>query len=40
MRALVGAVNGALLTTDLFNLYVWFELALVAALGAGVHLWR
>ncbi len=31
--ALVGAVNGALLTTDLFNLYVWFELALVAALG-------
>lgn len=33
MLALVGAVNGALLTTDLFNLYVWFELALVAALG-------
>jgi multicomponent Na+:H+ antiporter subunit D len=31
--ALIGAVNGALLTTDLFNLYVWFELALVAALG-------
>lgn len=33
MLALTGAVNGALLTTDLFNLYVWFELALVAALG-------
>lgn len=33
MLALVGAVNGALLTTDLFNLYVWFELALVTALG-------
>lgn len=33
MLMLVGAVNGALLTTDLFNLYVWFELGLVAALG-------
>lgn len=33
MLTLVGAVNGALLTTDLFNLYVWFELALVSALG-------
>lgn len=33
MLALMGAVNGALLTTDLFNLYVWFELALVTALG-------
>jgi multicomponent Na+:H+ antiporter subunit D len=31
MLALVGAVNGAFLTHDLFNLYVWFELALVAA---------
>ncbi|MFS0773666.1 proton-conducting transporter membrane subunit [Sphingomonas sp. 1P08PE] len=31
--ALLAAVNGAFLTTDLFNLYVWFELALVAALG-------
>jgi multicomponent Na+:H+ antiporter subunit D len=31
MLALVGAVNGAFLTGDLFNLYVWFELALVAA---------
>ncbi|MYL98363.1 Na+/H+ antiporter subunit D [Novosphingobium sp. FGD1] len=33
MLALIGAVNGAFLTTDLFNLYVWFELALLAALG-------
>jgi len=33
MLALIGAVNGAFLTDDLFNLYVWFELALVAALG-------
>ncbi|KQN26623.1 hypothetical protein ASE86_11150 [Sphingomonas sp. Leaf33] len=31
--AMVGAVNGAFLTDDLFNLYVWFELALLAALG-------
>ncbi|MBB5985433.1 proton-conducting transporter membrane subunit [Sphingobium lignivorans] len=31
--ALIGAVNGAFLTHDLFNLYVWFELALIAALG-------
>src|SRR5689334_3372691 len=27
------AVNGAFLTGDLFNLYVWFELMLVTALG-------
>ncbi len=33
MLAMLGAVNGAFLTNDLFNLYVWFELALVAALG-------
>lgn len=33
LLALVGAVNGAFLTADLFNLYVWFELALLAALG-------
>ncbi|WP_448663901.1 proton-conducting transporter membrane subunit [Sphingomonas sp. CJ20] len=31
--AMLGAVNGAFLTDDLFNLYVWFELALLAALG-------
>ncbi|MCW2410930.1 MULTISPECIES: complex I subunit 5 family protein [unclassified Sphingobium] len=33
MLAMTGAVNGAFLTRDLFNLYVWFELALIAALG-------
>ncbi len=33
MLAMIGAVNGAFLTDDLFNLYVWFELALLAALG-------
>ncbi|NJC33731.1 multicomponent Na+:H+ antiporter subunit D [Sphingomonas jejuensis] len=32
LLALLGSVNGAFLTGDLFNLYVWFELALVAAL--------
>jgi multicomponent Na+:H+ antiporter subunit D len=31
--SLLAAVNGAFLTGDLFNLYVWFELMLVAALG-------
>lgn len=31
--ALFAAVNGAFLTGDLFNLYVWFELLLVTALG-------
>lgn len=33
LLAMIGAVNGAFLTSDLFNLYVWFELALLAALG-------
>ncbi len=33
LLAMIGAVNGAFLTNDLFNLYVWFELALLAALG-------
>ncbi|MDG2520703.1 proton-conducting transporter membrane subunit [Caulobacter segnis] len=33
MLAMIGAVNGAFLTEDLFNLYVWFELALLSALG-------
>jgi len=28
---LVGAVNGAFLTGDLFNLYVWFEILLIAS---------
>lgn len=30
---MLAAVNGAFLTGDLFNLYVWFELMLVAAMG-------
>ena len=30
---MLAAVNGAFLTGDLFNLYVWFELMLVTALG-------
>ena len=33
LLAMIGAVNGAFLTGDLFNLYVWFELALLTALG-------
>lgn len=31
--AMLAAVNGAFLTGDLFNLYVWFEMMLVTALG-------
>ena len=31
--AMLAAVNGAFLTGDVFNLYVWFELMLVTALG-------
>lgn len=31
--AMLAAVNGAFLTGDIFNLYVWFELMLVAAIG-------
>ena len=31
--ALLASVNGAFLTGDLFNLYVWFELMLVTAVG-------
>ena len=34
--AMLAAVNGAFLTGDLFNLYVWFELMLVTALGLTV----
>ena len=30
---MIAAVNGAFLTGDLFNLYVWFELMLVTAVG-------
>lgn len=33
MLAMAAAVNGAFLTDDLFNLYVWFELALLSAIG-------
>jgi multicomponent Na+:H+ antiporter subunit D len=32
-HALLGGVSGAFLTGDLFNLYVWFEVALIAAFG-------
>ena len=32
---MLAAVDGAFLTGDLFNLYVWFELMLVTALGLG-----
>ncbi len=31
--AMLASVNGAFLTGDIFNLYVWFELMLVAAMG-------
>ena len=31
--AMMAAVNGAFLTGDIFNLYVWFELMLVTAIG-------
>lgn len=31
--AMLAAVNGAFLTGDIFNLYVWFELMLVTAMG-------
>ena len=31
--AMLAAVNGAFLTGDIFNLYVWFELMLVTAVG-------
>ncbi|HKY97533.1 MAG TPA: proton-conducting transporter membrane subunit [Gemmatimonadaceae bacterium] len=31
--AMLAAVNGAFLTGDIFNLYVWFELMLVTAIG-------
>jgi multicomponent Na+:H+ antiporter subunit D len=37
VHALLAAVGGAFVTADLFNLYVWFELMLVASLGLLAH---
>ena len=33
LLGMLAGVNGAFLTADLFNLYVWFEMMLVAAMG-------
>ncbi len=33
LHGLLAAVNGAFLTGDLFNLYVWFEIMLITAMG-------
>lgn len=33
IQVMMAGVNGALLTTDIFNLYVWFELMLIASFG-------
>lgn len=33
IQIMMAGVNGALLTTDIFNLYVWFELMLIASFG-------
>ncbi len=33
MLGLLAAVNGAFLTGDIFNLYVWFEIMLITAMG-------
>jgi multicomponent Na+:H+ antiporter subunit D len=37
IHGLLAAVSAACLTADLFNLYVWFELMLIAALGLLIH---
>ncbi|MBI3776541.1 MAG: Na+/H+ antiporter subunit D, partial [Gammaproteobacteria bacterium] len=37
LHGLVAGVGGAFVTADLFNLYVWFELALICALGLLAH---
>ncbi len=37
IHGLLAGVSAACLTADLFNLYVWFELMLIAALGLLVH---
>lgn len=33
LLGLLAAVNGAFLTSDIFNLYVWFEIMLITAMG-------
>src|SRR5690606_13255654 len=33
LLGLLASVNGAFLTGDIFNLYVWFEIMLITALG-------
>ena len=37
VHALLAGVGGAFVTADLFNLYVWFEVMLIAALGLLAH---
>lgn len=37
LHGLVAGAGAAFVTADLFNLYVWFELALICALGLLVH---
>ncbi len=37
LHLLLAGISGAFLTGDLFNLYVWFELVLVAAVGLFIH---
>ncbi len=37
VHTLLAAVGGAFVTADIFNLYVWFELMLIAALGLLAH---
>ena len=37
LHGLLAAVGAAFVTADLFNLYVWFELMLIAVLGLLVH---
>ena len=37
LHGLVGGASAAFVTADLFNLYVWFELSLICALGLLAH---